>query len=166
MKIQPAQGIAALKLLRKGLKVNDCVANLPSAQDSDHFKQVRTSCMASAGMELWKWRANIINEDAGASQKVLGVNWDRTADTIHVTCGKIDMDRSQPWKRRLLLCAMASLFDPLALVTATHLTGNILLQRAWQERSSWDQLLSLQLAACVEIWWLELPHVKDVSFPK
>ena len=131
MKIQPVQDITALELLRKSLHADDCVASLPSAQDADHFKQVSASCMASAGIELRKWRGNTINEDAGASQKVLGVTWDTTPDTIHVTCGKIDKDGSRPWTRRLLLCAVASLFDPLGLVWATHLTGKIILQRAW-----------------------------------
>ena len=75
-------------------------------------------------------------------------------------------DGSQPWTRRPLLRAVASLFDPLGLVLATHLTRKILLQRAWQETNSWDQPLGPQLAACVEIWWGEIQHVKDVSFPR
>ena len=153
MKIQPLQDIAALELLWKSLYVDDCVASHPSVHDADHCKQVSTSCMASAGMELRRWRGNTISEDAGASQKVNGVTWNTTSDTIHVTYGKIDKDGSQPWTRLLLLWAVASLFDTLGLVSATYLTGKILHQRAWQKTSSWDQPLGPQLAACVEIWW-------------
>ena len=62
------------------------------------------------------------------------------------------------------LCAVASLFDPLGLVSATHFTGRILLQRAWQKTSSWDQPLGPQLAVCVEIWWGEQQHARTCRF--
>ena len=116
MKIEPVQDVTALELLRK---VFTSIIASPASRlrrmRTISSKSARPSCMASAGMELRKWRGNTITEDDRARQKVLGVTWDTTADIIHVTCGKIDKDASQPWTRRLLLCAVASLFDPLGL---------------------------------------------------
>ena len=163
---RPEEDVDVLKLLEKSLYVDDCVASLPDEDEANHFKEVSTACLLSAGMELRKWRGNNLPENAEAGEKVLGVLWDPGTDSIRMVCSTIDMREDDPWTRRRLLCAVASLFDPLGLASATHLTGKILLQQAWLETSGWDEPLSPQLAARVESWWGELQRIEQVRFPR
>ena len=163
---RPAEEVEALELLRKSLYVDDCITSLSTDQDVAHFKQVSTASLRNAGMDLRKWRGNTLEKNAEAGEKVLGIIWDTDTDTISMVCGVNDRRGSDPWTRRRLLGAVATLFDPLGLISATHLTGKILLQRAWQETSGWDEPLSPQLASCVESWWGELQRVSGVRFPR
>ena len=117
-------------------------------------------------MDLRKWRGNTLEKNAEAGEKVLGIVWDTDKDTMSMVCSVNDRRESDPWTRRRLLGAVAVLFDPLGLISATHLPGKILLQRAWQETSEWDEPLSPQLASCVESRWGELQQVAEVRFPR
>ena len=159
---RPTEEAEVLELLRKSLYVDDCVTSLSTDQDVAHFKQVSTASLKNAGMDLRKWRGNTLEKNAEAGEKVLGIVWDTDTDTISMVCVN-DRRGSDPWTRRRLLGAVAALFDPLGLIWATHLTGKILLQRAWQETSGWDEPLSPQL---VESWWGELQRVSEVRFPR
>ena len=161
-----AEEVEALELLRKSLYVDDCITSLSTDQDVAHFKQVSTASLRNAGMDLRKWRGNTLEKNAEAGEKVLGIVWDTDTDMISMVCSVNDRRGSDPWTRRRLLGAVAALFDPLGLISATHLTGKILLQRAWQETSGWDEPLSPQLASCVESWWGELQRVSGVRFPR
>ena len=163
---RPAEEVEALELLRKSLYVDDCITSLSTDQDVAHFKQVSTASLRNAGMDLRKWRGNTLEKNAEAGEKVLGIFWDTDTDTISMVCSVNDRRGSDPWTRRRLLGAVAALFDPLGLISATHLTGKILLQRAWQETSGWDEPLSPQLASCVESWWGELQRVSEVRLPR
>ena len=163
---RPAEEVEALELLRKILYVDDCITSMSTDQDVAHFKQVSTASLRNAGMDLRKWRGNTLEKNAEAGEKVLGIVWDTDTDTISMVCSVNDRRGSDPWTRRRLLGAVAALFDPLGLISATHLTGKILLQRAWQETSGWDEPLSPQLASCVESWWGELQRVSGVQFPR
>ena len=138
----PAEEVEALVLLKKSLYMDDCVTSLSTDQDVPHFKQVGRASLRNAGMDLRKWRGNTLEINAEAGEKVLGIVWDTDTDTISMVCSVNDRRESDPWTRRQLLGAVAALFDPLGLISATHLTGKILLQRAWEEASVCDEPLS------------------------
>ena len=166
MKIQPVQDIAALELLRKSLYVHDCVASLPLSR-----MWTISSKAARPAWPVQEWNSE--NGEGTPSLKMpepvrrslVSPGTQRwTPFTLHAARStRMGHSRGQDgsscvrWRRCLTLLLWSS---------ATHLNGKILLQRAWQETSSWDQPLGPQLAACVKIWRGELQHVKDVSFAR
>lgn len=74
--------------------------------------------------------------------KLLGIWWNQTDDTIGVLVHKaLDALRASPSKRTLLK-VIASLFDPLGLVSFATIKAKILLQKLWLKNRDWDDELS------------------------
>ena len=64
--------------------------------------------------------------------KVLGIPWTTKTDTISVDLNGITKSRSEAPTRRVILSALAKLYDPLGLVTPITLYAKIILQDSWQ----------------------------------
>ena len=73
---------------------------------SNNSKEIQTYAKAQLGAER--------NET-----KILGLTWDKTADTLDVTFPKLEVDPTQ----RGILQKLASLYDPLGLVSPILLGG-------------------------------------------
>ena len=129
-----------LILLRESFYVDDCVSSFSDHREMEAFRELSTRIMAKAGMDLRKWGSNALYPGNDVSQRgpVLGVIWDTTSYTLFMCLHAGDVEDDAPWTRRRLLRVVASLFDPLGLVAPLHITGKILLQHAWREKTDWD----------------------------
>ena len=86
-------------------------------------------------MELRKWRGNSIKSSEDAGTKVLRLTWDSELDCLSLSA---EFTYYKQWTRRTLLKLLASIFDPLGLITPFTIAGKKLLQQWWKESKDWD----------------------------
>ncbi|XP_058827651.1 uncharacterized protein LOC131687579 [Topomyia yanbarensis] len=73
-------------------------------------------------------------EKTATSEKVLGVYWDTTQDTIGYRIADFKSN-AIPTKREVL-STIARIFDPLGLIAHITIGGKLLMQQAWKEESA------------------------------
>ena len=74
-------------------------------------------------------------------QKILGIKWDLKEDNLEV---KFPMSKLEiKMKIRKVLEVMASLFDPLGLVSPCLVNPKLLFQKLWDKPKNWDEELEI-----------------------
>ena len=110
------QGKLMLELMRDSFYVDDCISSVESNLEAGHFKNLGMSALEGAGMEVRKWRFNGEINDCTQplDGKVLGVTWRSQADTRSFP---INAKQNQHWTKRSLLYSVATLYDPLGMIS-------------------------------------------------
>ena len=94
--------------------------------------------------------------------KALGLNWNISEDTFvfpmrNLSHGTVTC--------RSMLSFVASIFDPIGLVTPWVLPGKLLLQEATHLKLDWDQSVPANIQSKVDAWVSALGKLREVSFP-
>ena len=123
--------------IKKSLRVNDFISGGINTTVFKKLKQLITNIFGEAQFILHKWHSNVpeLEDDNNSEEiqtyakaqlgvernetKILGLTWDKTADTLDVTFPKLEVD---PTKRGILQ-KLASCYDPLGLVSPILLGG-------------------------------------------
>ncbi|XP_006823698.1 uncharacterized protein LOC102809358 [Saccoglossus kowalevskii] len=95
-------------------------------------------------------------------EKVLGIQWCIESDTF---CFKLTL-KDHPLTRRGILATVASIYDPLGLISPLVLVGKMILQRMCQDRSDWDDPLPDDLRPDWECWNAELLKLSEIKIPR
>ncbi|KAK6026028.1 Pao retrotransposon peptidase [Ostertagia ostertagi] len=134
----------------KDIKIRCVYDGVNTVEEGREFYKQSKELFQSAGMNLRAYSSNSkelnehfeINEGCKVSevQKLLGLQWDIKRDTLFIRLP------SQPtsdvkWTKRKVLKHVASVYDPLGLLSPTILLGKIFLQSLWKMELPWDQLL-------------------------
>ena len=90
---------------------------------------------------------------SGEGSKLLGLSWDKVADTLSVT---FPMANAEPTKRGIL-GKLARIYDPLGLVSPMTLQGKFLYRDACELKQAWDVSLPDDLATKWRKWESTLP---------
>ena len=144
------------------LYADDWLSGADTEEEAASLLQEACSVMAAAGMELTKCSSNSpllldgvrqgqVPTD-GESVKVLGVTWCRDDDTLsftgdHLPAGVVPT-------KRVVLCLLARVYDPLGLLTPFTVLAKCLFQELWELKLDWDEPLP---GAAAELFcrWLE-----------
>ena len=100
------------------------------------------------------------NPDENAPTKVLGVPWNTDTDGLHFSLDSLKKLTSGRITKRLLLRAVASVFDPLGILSPIVVTLKILFQHVCKGLKDWDETLDL---VNQERWDKFLHEVKDFT---
>ncbi|VDK52815.1 unnamed protein product [Cylicostephanus goldi] len=73
-------------------------------------------------------------------QKLLGLKWDIIDDNLILPLPE-ETSNKDPWTKRKVLKHIASIYDPLGLLSPSTLPGKIFLQSLWKEKLLWDETL-------------------------
>ena len=92
-------------------------------------------------------------------KKVLGVIWDLKEDALCISMKA----GSVPKNKRQLLSSIASIFDPLGIVSPLVLEGRLLLQEACRLNLDWDDNFEGNLKIGVEMWIAKQEKCGSVS---
>ena len=60
----------------------------------------------------------------------------------------------------------ATIFDPLGFLSPFTVRGKLLMQEAWTEAVTWDEVMSFQLTKKWKTWFRELPDLAKVKIPR
>ena len=96
-----------------------------------------------------------------SSMKTLGVVWIALADVFTFKTKPPQADL--PLSKRNVLKNVATLFDPLGLVTPYTIRAKILLQVMWTRGLDWDEGIDGDLVEQVQQWLSELEDLRNVQ---
>ena len=91
------------------------------------------------------------DQAANFNQKVLGIKWNLSNDTLSVPGNSTDKSKQVSTKREVLH-TMACIFDPIGFFAPTVLKAKIFTKILWNERLDWD----LKLNDGSQKEWLEI----------
>ena len=83
------------------------------------------------------------DRDQRVTLKVLGIYWHRLNDTLAIPAPIASSLRSATTKRAILQC-VASIYDPLGLLSPVTISAKMLLQDLWHAKLGWDDPLPQQ----------------------
>ena len=141
--------------IRRNLYVDDIISGGYSSNEVKQFKAKAIQAFKEAGFELHKWQSNdkeLESEDLGEADseqlytkqqlgvrpeetKLLGLNWNKVKDTIAVS---FPAKLGDVTKRGVLL-TLASIYDPLGIVSPITLQGKLLFRELCDRGITWDQ---------------------------
>ena len=93
--------------------------------------------------------------------KVLGLGWELSQDELYVRVPE-KLDKPVTTKRGMLKL-IASVYDPIGLVSPFVLRERILMQRANELELGWDDHLPPEIAEPFEEWKSSMPGLKRIS---
>ena len=134
--------------------------------------------MALANMKLCKWNSNSLtlreyfteqmpNCDLPVEQLVLGVRWDVLNDQLMcVIKPVIKLAQSVSPTKRSILSVVASIFDPLGVLSAFTLPAKQIFQMICKQNLGWDEILPQSILKKWVKWVKGLPILLNLSLPR
>ena len=95
-------------------------------------------------------------------ERILGLQWE-TSDDAFTFSPEI---RPKPETRRGILSTVASVYDPLGLISPLILQGKLILQQACGEKLDWDVSLTEDLKRKWSRWMRELTQLQEIRIPR
>ena len=165
--------------IQKTLYVDDLITGGATLQEVKAIKNTAIQVFADAKFSLHKWHSNIkeLEETEGKNQsdisfakqelgtnmsesKILGVSWNKEEDTFGVDFDKTPQDHT----KRGILKFLASIYDPLGLVSPVTLIGKDVYRQACELKLDWDEALPKWLDGIWTKWLTSLP--KRIEVPR
>ncbi|XP_051155190.1 uncharacterized protein LOC127277842 [Leptopilina boulardi] len=165
-------------VLIKNTYVDDAFAGGDSLDEAIQVRDELISILASAGISLSKWAANVDklvptdSTDSKSKDKsfnletsvsTLGLHWNPASDEFHYKFSPIDS--SQPTKR-IVASEIAKLYDPRGWLAPFLLKAKLLLQNCWLAGSDWDKLLLINLSTEWIEFQQQLPQLNLIKIPR
>ena len=107
-------------------------------------------------------------------EKVLGICWDRTTDTLQVASnnakllqvelGRVNKPIPLVLTKRMVLSIMSGVFDIIGYAAPFLITAKIGLQRLWRANYQWDDDISADDKEFWQQWFAQLKELKNVKF--
>ena len=167
--------------IKRRKHVDDVFLGGETTEEVQHLKQTSVEIFSRASFKLHKWHSNrkeLVKEELDDSEseesftkqqlkskesgtKLLGLGWNESEDTIFISFEKKD---SEPTKRGVLQ-TLASIYDPLGIVSPVTLMGKIIFRDICDQHLKWDSELPENLR---ERWRrfvknlpdkIEVPHI-------
>ena len=149
--------------VKQDLKDNTYVDNVmglvSSKVEAEKFKVESTEIMAKGKFPLGKWESNInvLNDNDKVETKLLGILWNKCDDVYAV---EIEVRELETVTKRLMLKTLASIYDPLGIISPMLVEGKHLYREAVDERKGWDKQVSEELSRKWNKWVKSLQTVK------
>lgn len=154
-------GTQTIETINDSFYVDDCLKSVENVDEAISLLEELTSLLAERGFWLTKWvsnkrevlsavpsmeRAKSITLDLEKLpvERALGVQWDVEKDTLGFRRGKETSNT-----RRGVLSFVASIYDPLGLVSPFVLPARIMLQQLCRIKHDWDAILP---EVCLNKW--------------
>lgn len=169
--------------IRQSIYVDDLLLSANRPEDLEELRQKTVKIFNTAGFELHKWHSNdqsletiqkeidkcessgetYAKQQVGASSeetKLLGLAWNKKDDTLAINFP----DMPERGTKRTVLSGLASVYDPLGIVSPVLLTGKILYRDICDEGLSWDEEITGQLKQRWQKFIKSLP--KRIEVPR
>ena len=134
--------------------VDDCLKSVSSVDEALHVVHETRKLLASGGFNLTKFvtnnsdvlssipdenRAKEVKQlDLDSHSKALGIHWNVQTDELYFL---VNVDTEKAVTRKSMLSTIASIYDPLGLVSPMVLVGKLLFQDATRLKYAWDEEL-------------------------
>jgi hypothetical protein len=172
--------LRAAEVLKRDFYVDDCLSGCATLQEAQQMQQQLSELLKLTGFPSRKWSSNSseflvatseelretqypLQFDKVENARALGLLWHPALDQFQVASGitpsavKGYMDT-----KRKVLAIIASIFDPLGLVTPVVMAYKIFMQTLWQVKSQWDEKLPQPLQIQLENIYHQLAAKNDI----
>lgn len=176
-----AAGLAAAATVRGNFYMDDLATSetdIPAALQT--VSEVST-LVSRGGFRLRKWLSNrkevlaaISSEERVPSaadlqcqlptEKVLGLMWDAQRDRLFVSSPTTAAEETAT--KRSILRVVASVYDPVGLISPFTLLAKIILQDLWSVQRDWDTPLDAEESRRWAAWLAELPQISAITIPR
>lgn len=130
-------------------------------QELKKFKIEATSILESARFPVHKWESDVEtleSEDSTNPSKILGITWDKRDDTLEVQVP--EPSDNQLLTKRGILSHLASIYDPLGMISPATVKGKQIYRDACDETKGWNADISDQLKRDGIKWSSQLKPVR------
>ncbi|XP_015125024.1 uncharacterized protein LOC107046821 [Diachasma alloeum] len=101
-----------------------------------------------------------------ATSPVLGLVWNREADTLALADAVIRKESPADITKRTILSATQSLFDPLGMICPVLICPKVLLQKLWCKEINWDTRVNEDTEKAFSHWLDQLSWLKQLEIPR
>ena len=138
------------EVLKRDIYVDNVITGVNTVEEAKALYSGAKSLFRTASMNLWEWASNSqqfmefippADKAANSEQKILGIKWNLSNDTLSVPGSSADKIENISTKREVLQMT-ASIFDPLGFFAPIVLKAKLFLKKLWNERLDWDDKLS------------------------
>ena len=147
------------QVLSNDFYVDDLLSGTTTTKDAIQLRQELSTLLQTAGFTLRKWASNnqqfldTIPEELKESQQTLsldnkdgvstlGLLWHPATDQLQVRDNSASTSKdSTASTKRNVLARIASIFDPLGLLSPIVIAHKTFLQKLWQDNLLWDEQL-------------------------
>jgi len=151
----------AAQALSMDFYVDDLLSGAATLKEAIQLRQELSSLLQTVGFTLRKWASNnpeflsTIPEELQESQQTLsldnkdgvstlGLLWLPSTDQLQVRNNSPpESTDSAPSSKRKVLARIASIFNPLGLLSPAVIAHKMFLQKLWQDSLLWDEQLQL-----------------------
>ncbi|GBO13668.1 hypothetical protein AVEN_149097-1 [Araneus ventricosus] len=134
------------------------VSGAPDLETTRRLQSQLRDALRSCGMTLHKWSSNspeLLNSllstdvehsfsvDTDLFVKTLGISWKPFQDRFVF---KVSISIKPSYTKREVLSVIARLYDPLGFLDPVLTRAKVLMQRLWQQRLDWDDVLPNPIA--------------------
>ena len=98
-----------------------------------------------------------------SESKILGVKWNINSDYIYFD---IRVSESKIISRRHILSFVASIFDPLGLISPVIIAGKVIFQQTTRLKLSWDEQVPSEITHKWNAWLRTLLSLADIKIPR
>ncbi|XP_070507526.1 uncharacterized protein, partial [Chironomus tepperi] len=103
--------------------------------------------------------------------KVLGCQWNTSKDCFEFKLEnnifiKLVNDFDQKPSKRDQASTLARIYDVLGLISHFTIRGKMLLQRSWEDKLGWDDMISDKAAKEWKIWLKQIADIAKLEFPR
>ena len=109
-------------------------------------------------------KSKLESQGGSKGEKVLGVVWNCESDTFHLSLAHIaeKAEGLEPTKRNVL-SVLASLFDPLGLISPVTVSMKILFQEICSSKFDWDETLTGEMKGKWRKWVEDLLLTREIK---
>ena len=169
----------AVAELRKSLYVDDLLSGGVTVGEAQEVKQQAVEIFEDATFTLHKWHSNEaeledhpdlstseeetfakqqLGKPDGADSSLLGLGWNKKCDEISISFPEDKVEET----KRGVLSKLASIYDPLGLVSPLTLQGKLLYRAICDQKLAWDKQLPTELKRAWKKWERCLPQQVNV----
>ena len=167
-------GTSTAMQILNSIYVDNVITGVNSTEEGLRFYSEAKEIFKEASMNLREWTSNDqslisqipqIDQAKGHEVKVLGLNWDLRQDCLWIAGAKKLLETTVKSKRDMLH-AVASVYDPLGILSPVMIRLKILLQDLWRTGQTWDDTLSDEVTQRWEELTLDLHLIDTVQVPR
>ena len=135
--------------IKDNIYVDNIITGCDDEDEAVELYQQGKAIFKNASMNLREWLTNspeVNNKIEPEDQievkvtKVLGMVWNTQSDELSISTKKIETTEPATTKREVL-ATIASIYDPLGMMTPAIINMKIFLQELWEKEMEWDEPL-------------------------
>ena len=157
---------AKVRMLEGGFKLRKWKTNADELSLKISDRENESPLLNEDNMEIDPAKTNPASE-SDSTNKVLGLVWDKSADSLLFTFKKVleHCHNTVPTKR-VILSTLATLFDPLGLISPLAVPAKILFQDLCLTKLEWDETIPEDQISRWEEWIQSIRQVKAITTPR